>query len=500
MPLSVDPARFTEPLSPEEPCGPDLDAEGDLDFLNRVAQVESLLPASFFSRDDEGRQQPFDRSGIDFKRESQGLVALLERTRDLRLLVLLARLAILDRDLAGFAGLLSAIAALLDAEWEAVHPRGEDGGYELRTAILQALDDMATVILPLQHLPLVQSRRHGAISFRSVMTADGEVQAREGETALDRGSIERALDEAEPDQMQALRAPLAEAASALGRIGAVTQARGGYGNAVELERLGLLVGRIRGLLDRGAAPAGGAAQADAEAPQPGAPAQVPPAAIACARQADAALAAASAYLRAHEPSSPAEVLVRQARMLVGKPFLEVMRILVPAHAQEAVLAIGSGRGLRLTFDQLAAVPEDDPPGEEDRAESRDEARSAVPAEPEAASEPASQAASVPEDSSDGNLEAEGAPDPADAPEAEPVEPEPAEPPAVPTPAPEPPRAPVFRAATRGEAIALLREAATYFRGREPSSPIPLLLDKAVAIADRDFLAILRDVLPELNAE
>ena len=498
MPLSVDPARFTEPLSPEEPCGPDLDAEGDLDFLNRVAQVESLLPASFFSRDDEGRQQPFDRSGIDFKRESQGLVALLDRTRDLRPLVLLARLAMLDRDLAGFAGLLSAIAALLDAEWEAVHPRGEEGGYELRTAILQALDDMATVILPLQHLPLVQSRRHGAISFRSVMTADGEVQAREGETALDRGSIERALDEAEPDQVQALRAPLAEAASALVRIGAVTQARGGYGNAVELERLGLLVGRIRGLLDRGAPPADGAVQAD-DAAQPGAPAQAPPAAIASARQADAALAAASAYLRAHEPSSPAEVLVRQARMLVGKPFLDVMRILVPAHAQEAVLAIGSGRGLRLTFDQLAAVPEDDPPGE-DREEGRDETRSAAPVEPEAASEPVSEAASVPEDSGDGNPEAEGAPDPADAPKAEPVEPEPAEPPAVPPPAPEPPRAPVFRAATRGEAVALLREAATYFRGREPSSPIPLLLDKAVAIADRDFLAILRDVLPELNAE
>ncbi|WP_204310352.1 type VI secretion system ImpA family N-terminal domain-containing protein, partial [Stenotrophomonas maltophilia] len=91
---------------------------------------------------------------------------------DLRVLTLLARLTMLDRDLPGFAAALSAIAGLLEGQWEAVHPRGEGGGYELRGAVLQTIDDVPTVILPLQHVPLAQSRRHGPISFRSVMTAD----------------------------------------------------------------------------------------------------------------------------------------------------------------------------------------------------------------------------------------------------------------------------------------------------------------------------------------
>ncbi|WP_204315545.1 type VI secretion system ImpA family N-terminal domain-containing protein, partial [Stenotrophomonas maltophilia] len=84
--------------------------------------VESLLPASFFTRDDEGRPQPFDRASIDFRREEAALLALLDRSRDLRVLTLLARLTMLDRDLPGFAAALSAIAGLLEGQWEAVHP------------------------------------------------------------------------------------------------------------------------------------------------------------------------------------------------------------------------------------------------------------------------------------------------------------------------------------------------------------------------------------------
>ncbi|MFD0934997.1 type VI secretion system ImpA family N-terminal domain-containing protein, partial [Methylobacterium trifolii] len=194
MALSIDPAALTGPLSPDEPCGPDLEEAGDLDFLNGLAHAEGLLPSAFFSRDDEGRLQPFDRSSIDFGRETKALLALLARTRDVRILALLARLAMLDRDLAGFAGVLGAIATLLETCWADVHPRGEGGGFELRSAILQALDDVPTVILPLQHVALAQSRRHGAITFRSVMIADGEVAAREDESAPDRAGIERAAD------------------------------------------------------------------------------------------------------------------------------------------------------------------------------------------------------------------------------------------------------------------------------------------------------------------
>jgi type VI secretion system protein ImpA len=55
---------------------------------------------------------------------------------------------------------------------------------------------------------------------------------------------------------------------------------------------------------------------------------------------------------------------------------------------------------------------------------------------------------------------------------------------------------LFAAATRQEAISLLNEVMQYLRTAEPSSPIPWLIDRAKALADRDFLSVLASVLPE----
>ncbi|MDP4024927.1 type VI secretion system ImpA family N-terminal domain-containing protein [Methylobacterium sp. NEAU 140] len=458
MALALDPARIVAPLSPEAPCGPDLDEAGDLDFLNGVSQVESLMPAAFFTRDAEGRQVPFDRGGIDVKRETGTLLGLLDRSRDLRVLTLLGRLAMLDRDLPGFAAVLAAVAGLLEARWEAVHPRGDGADYELRGAVLQSLDDVPTVILPLQHVALFQSRRYGPITFRSVMIADREVPGREDEPAPDRGMILQARAEAPAEEVRAVAEAAGRIVDEAARIGALTAQRGGQAGAIRLERLESLAARIRELLADRDAEAGPEAVGP-ETAQPGespAAARAPGGAIATAAEAAAALSAVALYLRGNEPSSPAEVLVRQAQMLLGKSFIEVMRILMPDQAGEAAVVMGANRSLRLTFEQLAAVPD------------------AVEDTPEAAWDDPAEGDGVEGDTSDADT-AEG--------EA----------------APEAPPARRFRAATRAEAVALLREIGGFFRTHEPSSPIPLLLDKAAAMADRDFLAILRDVMPEPEA-
>src|SRR6202451_1316588 len=96
----VDPvvAALCIPLNAEDPCGPDLDLEGDTDYLNFFAQVEGILPASFFDALDG---TPFDRASVDIPAQLQALKPLLARTRDLRLLIMQARLQILGRDLGG---------------------------------------------------------------------------------------------------------------------------------------------------------------------------------------------------------------------------------------------------------------------------------------------------------------------------------------------------------------------------------------------------------------
>src|SRR5262245_16493323 len=103
---TFDFAALGAPLAEAEPCGPDLDLGADADYRNFMARAEGVLPATFFSGPDG---KPFDRSSIDFDGEFAAIGPLLARTRDIRLLVLLAKLFVLNRDLAGFIGCLELI-------------------------------------------------------------------------------------------------------------------------------------------------------------------------------------------------------------------------------------------------------------------------------------------------------------------------------------------------------------------------------------------------------
>ena len=45
-------------------------------------------------------------------------------------------------------------------------------------------------------------------------------------------------------------------------------------------------------------------------------------------------------------------------------------------------------------------------------------------------------------------------------------------------------------------LAIIDAVATHFRRVEPSSPVPYLLERARALATREFLSLLQDLLPE----
>jgi type VI secretion system protein ImpA len=428
-----DLAALISPLSDDEPCGQDLDLAGDADYMNFVAKAESLLPSSFFSGP-EG--QPFDRSSIDFAAEFAAMKPLLADTRDLRLLVLLAKLSILNRDLAGFETGVRAIRELLDQQWDKVHPRGEDGVFVARTAALETLDDLPPVIFPLQYTPLVRHPRLGAISYRHYMIASGEVQAREGEETPDLTAIENALMEVELSELVQVLGSIDALRTALADVRSICVDRAGIEQAPALDRLPTLVGKIRSLLNgfvvkRDPSAALAAASADESA---AAAAAAPEATgeIRSLADAAAALAAIADYFVRKEPSNPALLLVRQAEQLMGKSFVEVMQILVPSQVEQAAIYIGKEQTLQLPLGKLSEL--------------------VSPSESPAAN------------GGDGD---------------------------------QPTRR--LEAHTRADAIRLLEQIGLFYRAAEPSSPLPYLTDRARDLAGRDFLSLLKHVLPALNS-
>ena len=434
---AIEFATLAGPVSDEEPCGPDLDLAGDPDYMNFIARTEGLLPATYFSGP-EGK--PFDRTTIDFAAEFATAAPLLDRTRDLRLLALLAKLFILNRDLTGFAACIGLTDTLLSERWDDVHPQGMDGDFGIRMAALESLDDMPPVIFPMQYMPLVNHRRLGPITYRSWMIATGEAKPREGEAIVEPAAIEAALMEVELPALIETRSQFQALQSALGNLRDICVDRAGADRAAKLERLPDLVGKILKLLEGVVIrrdPSLAAAQIDtvetaADGNAASAASTIPAGAVASTRDVADALAAIADYFGRFEPSSPALLLVRQAEQLMGKSFLEVMRVLVPNHMDQAAVQIGKDRQIfDLPIERLSAFVEAAQPSEEEASETEGQTAGR-------------------------RLEAK----------------------------------------TRSDAIRLLDQIGTYYRVAEPSSPVPFLTDRARSFVERDFLSLLKELLPE----
>jgi type VI secretion system protein ImpA len=441
--VALDPAvaALCVPMPGADPCGPDLDVEGDADYLNFFAQVEGILPTSFFDPLDG---KPFDRTMIDINGQLAAIKPLLARTRDIRLLIVQARLLILNRDLAGFAVNVAAAAQWLDTFWDEIHPRAQGGDLTARSMAIAALD-VPTVVFPLQYAPLFEVRRVGPITYRGLMIATEEVKPRSGEPKLASAAIMDARSDADPAVLAAARKHVAMLKTALERI---RNAFAMHSASAGLENLPALVAKIHAFIDPNAANVAAAA-ADAEAgaadgqqvQQDGASGKSAGAAPTSLAEASEALAAIADYYSRREPSSPTLPLVRQAHQLIGKSFIEIISILVPAHLEKAAFQIGADQFFELPVGKLSKLSDG----------------AAVATSPGA---------------SDGAGPETNAAQPARG------------------------ALPRYRVESRSQAVALLDQVQRYFRHSEPSSPVPMLCERARAFAERDFMGVLRDVLPK----
>jgi type VI secretion system protein ImpA len=344
------------PISSDDACGPDLDAAGDPEFLNFMAATEGLLPAAYFS---------FDRKTIDFPAAFEAADKLLARSQDLRLLVLKAKLTILNRDVKGFARAVASAAWLLAERWEDVHPRAEDGDYTARLVALGTLDDGPVSVLPLQYASLLETQRDGALVFRAQMVAAGEAKPRVGETLPSSGAVERILSTIEIARLAEAVETMRGLAAALAAISAITRDRVGFEQTVNFSALGPLVDRIMRFLNEALAKRDPTLAA-AASPNPettvkagDAPAAEAPSEFATLVDADRALGAALGYFATCEPSSPARLLIAQARETLGKNLYEVIKLLAPGHADNARVFVGPDGAFTVPVSGLAATPSEE---------------------------------------------------------------------------------------------------------------------------------------------
>ena len=439
----ADATAIVEPLSDEAPCGRDLVEAGDPLFLTFRDRIDVLSPARLSGgrllREDG---LPFEPRDIKFRDEAEVIAGLLGRSRDLRFLLLKARLRLLTGDLAGFAEDIGLTATLLEARWEDVHPQA----VSQRRVEFENFEPPISGPIPLQFVPLLRDRRADVIRFRHFVFAIGEAKGPENETTPDEATIRAAIaDPANEAAVAATRGALGAVRASFEAVKASFAAHGHGGSAPQMKAFLAVVARIIALLDeasgekpnRGAPDAAVPAKTQHLAPAPPALSALATVPIGDHGEASAALLAAEAYFAGAEPSSPALLLTHQARQLIGRPLVEALQLLAPAMIASASLGLDSPAGFALDLARLTALSE------------------------------TVLGASVDPAASGGGRG--------------------------------PPRR-AFAAPNREAAAALIASVEAYFRLAEPSSPVPLLLARARALIGRDFLELLPEIFPSLRPD
>lgn len=347
----LDIANWLEPVAGDNPAGPNLEFDADFNALDRAAQAK---PEQQYGDTVIAAEEP------DWKDVQAQALALLERSRDLRVVGHLAVARLHLGGLPDYAEGLNLARQLIETRWDEVHPQldpEDDNDPTLRANALLQLAHPGLVLKYLRDLPLANSPRLGHYSWRDVAIAIGLVPS-DAEDKPTETVIRSAFQDSNPERLATLRQAIETAAREARAICDAFDERAGSGTGPDFDELIKLLSQMAQFVQRyavltgGEAPPSEAAEPMAEA-QPGMPMATPgpqrPGAITAAAltevtsRADAMrlLDLVSQYYERNEPSSPLPMLLDRARRLADKNFLDILRDLAPDGLSQAQTVIGT---------------------------------------------------------------------------------------------------------------------------------------------------------------
>jgi type VI secretion system protein ImpA len=332
MPL-FDLDALLAPVSDDAPGGPDLEHDAAFIALGRLSQptpertVRVLDPSS-------GREVDRVIAGkeADHRAVLPAALALLARSRDLRVAMLLLPAATRADGLGGYAAVTRLLLGLCQVHWSTLHPQLDPDDELDPTMRINILADYADQQLGLQALrgaPLAEARSVGRFCVRDLEVAAGELGPFEGQAGATRAALVAACQGAAAEELAARQVQAAAALADLEALEALFQQQAGRGPDFGAPKK--LLQRVLALYREAA---GAAEDGPAAEPAPAAQQELGggarAAAAPCSRgDARRLLAQACDWLERAEPAHPAPLLVRRAIRLLDMNFLDIMRELTP---------------------------------------------------------------------------------------------------------------------------------------------------------------------------
>ncbi|MCO6415520.1 type VI secretion system protein TssA [Siccirubricoccus sp. KC 17139] len=349
-------AEFDTYLETED-TGSDLEFDADFLALNTAATGK---PEQQFGDTVIPAEDP------DWREVEQLAVGLLERSRDIRIIVHLAVARLHTQGVPAFAEAVGLIARLLDTHWEGVHPRldpDDDNDPTMRANAVLGLGHVGRVVQVLREAPLARSRRAGSFGWQQIALAIGLLEQDPEATPPTEQEINAAFAETDPDYAERIRAAFDGLARDLKGINTAFEDKGGPGTSPDLSRLEKQVFDIRKVLDRfKSVTLDTAAESELQVEETGEKETEDRVAMAAApRRAGGAgfasvlslrqvetrqeamhlMEVAATYFETYEPASPLPLLIRRAQRLADKNFLDLLRDMAPDGLHQAQLIAGT---------------------------------------------------------------------------------------------------------------------------------------------------------------
>lgn len=347
--MAIDIDSFLKEISPENPCGDDL--QYDSAYIELEQAVKGKAEQQMGSTVTEA--EPPNWRNI--KKQSE---ALLARTIDLRILIYYLRALIALEGLVGLQDGLALIKTLTAQRWDTIYPQldpDDDNDPTERVNTLMALCDHETLLAPLQQSPLLESKMLGRFNFRDISIASGKSTATSSEKEVNQATIDAAIQDVDASQLQQTFQLLTLSLDNLNQLEAVVTEQVGVSQApsfavlrtflkesvafvgTSLEKKGVSSVEETPSDEAQAAESNGTTEGSAVA---AAPAKGISGSINNNQDVIKTLNLVCDYYQKHEPSSPVPIFIERAMRLVGKNFLDVLKDIAPAGVDEAKFILG----------------------------------------------------------------------------------------------------------------------------------------------------------------
>ena len=326
LPSPVD--SWLLPLGDEQACGPDLEYDPEALELGQVTGK----PESQF-----GPGEP-----ADWGRVKELCESLFTRTRDLRAALWWGRARL---NLEGFAALPAVLAlmhGLLERFWDDVHPQpdGDDPDALARLSVIGALDTLDSLLGDIRNSRLSSDPRLDGLRVRDVEVALSKLTPRPDEPPRTQGQIAGMVAGA-ADIAGSLRVQTDAALNSLKQLQALMSQRFGADLGVDLTTVRGMLASVKAVLPTPAEDDD--LQVDTDASQGAATLSRRAGGVHSVdsrQDAIRAIELVCAYLERHEPTNPAQLLLRRAARVVDKNFLQLVKELAPDAVKEVSRIMG----------------------------------------------------------------------------------------------------------------------------------------------------------------